>query len=78
MEKRKEIIQLSSNPGDCVILGTTLGQGGFGTINRAKWKGQDIAVKRERHNNGGQSVKIEASVLKQLQGFFLYMLNYFN
>ena len=73
--EKPEIIQLSRNPSDRIVITKKLGQGGFGTISHAKWKGVELAIKRAQKGHGAQSIKTEVSVLKELQGsFFLSYL----
>ena len=35
-----------------ITIGTTIGKGGFGTVNKGKWKNQDVALKRMRLPGG--------------------------
>ncbi|KAK2951341.1 putative Tau-tubulin kinase [Blattamonas nauphoetae] len=67
-EKKPDIIQLSDNPEDKLYVFNKLGQGGFGIISRCKWKGRDLAMKREKKSTKNASLKIEATVLKAVQG----------
>ena len=63
------IIQLSENSKDRLVISKKLGQGGFGTICKARWHGTDLAIKRAKKGRSSQSLKLEVSVLKELQGF---------
>ena len=72
MEQQKpQIIQLSDNPRDRLIITRKIGQGGFGSISKARWHNIDIAIKRARSGRSSQSLKIEVTVLKELQGLSL-------
>lgn len=73
---KPEIIQLSDNPNDRIIIVKKIGQGGFGSISKAKWKGVDLAIKRAKKTHGGQSIKTEVAVLKEYQGIVtIFLLN---
>ena len=64
-----QYIQLSENPQDVVVMQKKLGQGGFGAIYKARWRGVDLALKRAKKSHGGQSLRTEVAVLKELHGF---------
>ncbi|KAK2959004.1 putative Tau-tubulin kinase [Blattamonas nauphoetae] len=67
-EKKPEVLKLSNDKDDKLVIYGQIGQGGFGTISRCKWKGKELAIKREKKTRKNVSIKVEAIVLKTLAG----------
>ncbi|KAA6394049.1 MAG: putative protein serine/threonine kinase [Streblomastix strix] len=65
-------IILSSAPGDRLIPKKQIGAGGFGEVLLVKWKNHELAMKRGKNKTGGQTLKIEIQILKEMAGIMHY------
>ncbi|KAK2957236.1 putative Tau-tubulin kinase 2 [Blattamonas nauphoetae] len=61
----KEVIHLSSDPNDTIVVRHTMGKGGFGIVSKCLWKGKELAIKREKRQTHYSSLKFEAIVLSE-------------
>ncbi|KAK2954481.1 putative Tau-tubulin kinase [Blattamonas nauphoetae] len=63
-----DVIMMSSDPTDVLVLEKSIGKGGFGMVSKCTWRGLELAMKRDNKKHRSCSLKTEADVLCELQG----------